>query len=230
MLAVLLDPEKCRREILSLTLTELDKVKPDFIFIGGSSKSCSPDNLLNELKRYDVPKVLFPGDASQFNSNADALLFLSLLSGRNADYLIGQHVRSAIEIKQTGMEVIPTGYILMDGGTISSVSKVSHTKPISINDINNVHATSIAGELLGMKLIYLEAGSGAENPIPSNIISVVKNGIDIPLIVGGGLNSTTQLKTTFEAGADIAVIGNHFETHPEAISEFVHFLNAHINK
>lgn len=230
MLAVLLDPEKCQGKNLSDILSELDKATPDFIFIGGSSKSCSPDILLNEVQKYPIAKILFPGDTSQFDSKADALLFLSLISGRNADYLIGQHVRSALEIKKSGIEVIPTGYILINGGKIASVNIVSETQPISSDDLDNVLSTAVAGELLGMKLIYLEAGSGATHPVPSEMIAAVKKSLDIPLIVGGGISSVSQLKTVLDSGADLVVVGNHFEKNSEAISEFIHFMKKYNEK
>lgn len=224
MLAVLLDPEKCRNKLLDNVLMQLKDQHPDFIFIGGSSRCCSTENLINELNGIPVPKVLFPGDASQFSPKADALLFLSLISGRNPDYLIGQHVKSALEIKKSAVEIIPTGYVLIDGGTDSSVKRVSKTEPISADDVETACATSIAGELLGMKMIYLEAGSGAKNPVSKEMISAVKAVLDIPLIVGGGIKTIAQLKTAFDAGADLVVVGNVFETETDRIGEFIRFV------
>ena len=155
------------------------------------------DTLLTALQAFQTPKFLFPGDASQFSKKADGILFLSLISGRNSDYLIGQHVQSALEIKASRIEVIPIGYILIDGGTDSSVSKVSQTDPIAADDIQKATATAVAGELLGMKAIYLEAGSGAKNPVAPKMIAKVKKHLNIPLIVGGGIKSKEQLKTAF---------------------------------
>lgn len=224
MLAVLLDPDKCVGEVLNNTLNQLSICSPDFIFIGGSiTKNCT-DELLNALKDIHVPKILFPGDSSQFSPKADGLLLLSLLSGRNADYLIGQHVRSALYIKQSGVEVIPTGYILIDGGKKSAVEYVTGTQPIGAQDAENCTATAVAGELLGMKLIYLEAGSGALNPVSVQLIRETKSQLDIPLIVGGGIKTKEQLKKTLDAGADIVVIGNVFETETDKISDFVCFV------
>lgn len=223
MLAVLLDPEKCVGEILTKTLLQFEKTLPDLILIGGSSKSCSTDTLLSSLQAFRTPKILFPGDASQFSEKADGILYLSLISGRNSDYLIGQHVQSALQIKASRIEVIPTGYILIDGGTDSSVSRISQTVPIAADDIQTTTATAIAGELLGMKTIYLEAGSGAKNPVSSEIISTVKKHLHIPLIVGGGIKSKEQLQTTFAAGADLVVVGNIFESDTDKISEFINF-------
>ncbi|PIF02669.1 MAG: geranylgeranylglyceryl/heptaprenylglyceryl phosphate synthase [Paludibacter sp.] len=221
MLVVLLDPEKCINERLDKTLFELKKKQPDFIFVGGSTKKYSTDTLLEALKDIDVPTIVFPGDVSQFSNKADALLLLSLLSGDNPDYLIGQQRRGALDIKKSKVEVIPTAYLLIDGGKKSSVERVSKTEPISRLDIGEVVSTSVAGELLGMKLVYLEAGSGALLPISSQMISAVKNELDIPLIVGGGIRTEKALKRAYESGADIVVIGNLFETESKKISSFI---------
>lgn len=225
MLAVLLDPEKCKGELLDKVLMQLKLSQPDFIFIGGSTKSCRTEDLLDNLSGISVPKVLFPGDASQFSPKADALLFLSLISGRNPDYLIEQHVHSALKIKKSGVEVIPVGYVLIDGGTNSSVKRVSNTEPIDAGDIKKAVSTAVAGELLGIKMIYLEAGSGAMNPVSAEMISAVKAELSIPLIVGGGIKTTDQLNSAFDAGADLVVVGNVFETHTDRIGEFVKELN-----
>lgn len=165
----------------------------------------------------DVPVVLFPGDAQQFTDQADALLYLSLVSGRNPEYLIGQHVRSAIQIRQSGVETIPTGYILVDGGTITSTMQVTHTEPILAKDIDTIVATAMAAEMLGMKMVYLEAGSGAACPVSSVIIRAVREAINIPIIVGGGLRSREALDSAYEAGADLCVVGNVLENHPELL-------------
>lgn len=225
LLAVLLDPEKCRNELLSKVLKQLENHQPDFIFIGGSSTNCCTENLLSKLEQIQTPKILFPGDASQFTPKADALLFLSLISGRNTDYLIGQHVQSALTIKKTGIEVIPVGYILIDGGTNSAVKRVSKTEPIGADDLEMSVSTAVAGELLGMKMIYLEAGSGALIPVSPVIISAVKSELSIPLIVGGGIKEANQLKTAFDSGADLVVVGNIFESETEKMGEFVKVVN-----
>lgn len=224
MLAVLLDPDKCFGSVRENVLKQLSKSHPDFIFIGGSKTSNCTHELINSLKEIHVPKVLFPGDASQFSPNADALLFLSLISGRNADYLIGQHVTSAIEIKKSNIEVIPTAYILIDGGNETAVKKISNTTPINFDDVELSKSTALAGELLGLKMTYLEAGSGAENSVSENIIRAVKSEISHPLIVGGGIKTISQLESAFFAGADLVVVGNLFETHPEKISEFIDYV------
>ncbi|MGC3978661.1 MAG: geranylgeranylglyceryl/heptaprenylglyceryl phosphate synthase [Paludibacteraceae bacterium] len=225
MLIVLLDPDKFTGEVRTKVLEEFSAFIPDFIFIGGSKTTNSVSELLTSLRHINVPKVLFPGDASQFTSEADALLFLSLISGRNADYIIGQHVTSAKRIKESGIEVIPTAYILIDGGKETAVKKVSKTMPIAADDIETGVATAVAGELLGLKLTYLEAGSGANQPVVAEMIAAVKKAISHPLIVGGGIKSTAQLQQAYDAGADLVVVGNLFETHPEKISKFISYVN-----
>jgi len=224
MLAVLLDPDKCTGSVLTETLAEFEKCTPDFIFIGGSTGMFNTEGLLLSLKNVQTPKILFPGDASQFCPTADGLLFLSLISGRNPDYLIDQHVQSAIEVKKSSVEVIPTGYILIDGGNISAVERVSNTCPLNPDDVTVCVSTAIAGELLGLKLIYLEAGSGAKYPVPETIIRAVKQVLNIPLIVGGGIRTKEQLDAAFHAGADLVVIGNLFETQTVKISELVNYV------
>jgi putative glycerol-1-phosphate prenyltransferase len=173
--------------------------------------------------------ILFPGNASQFSTKADALLYLSLLSGRNAEFLIGQHITSAISIKKTNIEVIPTGYILIDGDKTSSVEYISNTRPIPRDKKEIARSTAIAGELLGMKLIYLEAGSGAVTPVPTDMIDFVSQELSLPLIVGGGIKTTEQLTAAFNAGADIVVVGNIFESNPKKISEFVEITRSYVS-
>lgn len=227
MLAVLLDPEKCIDTVLENTLSQLALSLPDVILIGGSTRSYSTDFLVGKLSSIPVPKILFPGDVSQFSPCADAMLYLSLLSGRNSDYLIGQHVISALEIKRSGIEIIPTAYILIDGGRLSAVERISDTTPMNINATDDIIATAIAGELLGMKMVYLEAGSGANYPVMDTTIAAVKRELNIPLIVGGGIRETGQLKNALDAGADMVVVGNAFEQSPEKISEFVAFIKTY---
>jgi len=175
--------------------------------------------LLKEETKAEI--VLFPGNASQFSTKADALLYLSLLSGRNPEFLIGQHVTSSIAIKKTNIEVIPTAYILIDGGKLSSVEYISNTRPIPNDKKEIALSTAVAGELLGMRLVYLEAGSGANTPIPVEMIEYVCADLSLPLIVGGGIKTTKQLTDAFDAGADLVVIGNVFETDQSKIAEFI---------
>ena len=223
MLAVLLDPDQCRGSVLASTVAALKSNTPDFIFVGGShTVTTSVDSLIELLKdEVKTNVVLFPGNVSQFSVHADALLYLSLLSGRNAEYLIGQHLTSAVAIKKSNIEVIPTGYLLIDGGKPSSVEYISNTRPIPRDKNEIALSTAVAGELLGMRLIYLEAGSGANIPVPTEMIEYVSAGLSLPLIVGGGIKNTTQLAAAFDVGADLVVVGNVFEKDPAKIAEFV---------
>jgi phosphoglycerol geranylgeranyltransferase len=231
MLAVLLDPDKCKdRHIISI-ISMLKSDPPDFVFVGGSHTILSTNSLIELLKDELSSKiVLFPGNASQFSEKADALLFLSLLSGRNPEYLIGQHVNSAIGIKESGVEVIPTAYILIEGGSTSAVEYMSNTRAIPRNKKDIAVSTAVAGELLGMHLTYLEAGSGAQIPVPGEMIQAVRWNLDTPLIVGGGIRTPQAMINAFEAGADLVVIGNIFEAHPELIAEFAEAQKAYNEK
>ncbi len=232
MLAVLLDPEKTPISSLPSLCTYLNQSSVDFIFIGGSTDSTSIDTFVRTLKKEFAVQssplyggirgglVLFPGSLHQFTPEADALLFLSLLSGRNPEMLIGSQVRAARRVRQSGIETISMGYILIDGGRLSSVEKASDTRAIPSTDINQIIDTAIAAELLGMQSVYLEAGSGAANPVSPDTIREVRKNISIPLIVGGGICTPEQMKAAYQAGADIVVIGNHFEQHPEQIPFF----------
>lgn len=222
MLAVLLDPDKCVGGVLSATISALKTNPPDFIFVGGSHTLVSIDlfiDLLREETKANI--VLFPGNAAQFCNNPDALLYLSLISGRNAEFLIGQHITSSVAIKKSNIEVIPTGYILIDGGKPSSVEYISNTRSIPRDKKEIALSTAIAAELLGMRMIYLEAGSGANNVVPPEMIEYVYDGLSLPLVVGGGIKTTEQMTDAFDAGADLVVVGNIFETQPEKITEFV---------
>jgi putative glycerol-1-phosphate prenyltransferase len=185
----------------------------DYIFIGGSTvKNGLTDAFIKNLKLHTLlPIVLFPGDFSQLTKRADALLFLSLLSGRNPEYLIEQQIKSVPFLKNTDLEIIPTGYILLDGGTQSSVLKISKTKPIPQENTELAVDTALAGMYKGKKLIYLEAGSGATKPVNGEIISKVKTHISVPVIVGGGICSRKQLHYAYDHGADLVVIGTAFE-------------------
>lgn len=231
MLVVLLDPDQCQGSLLSAILDTLKKGIPDFIFVGGSHINSSVDNLIAALKKeIEVPIVLFPGNASQFSQEVDALLYLSLISGRNAEYLIGQHVISSFAIKQSGIEVISTAYLLIDGGKVSAVEYMSNTRSIPREKKEIVVSTALAGELLGMQMIYFEAGSGAIFPVPKEVISYVKSFTSIPIAVGGGIQTTEKLKECFDAGADIAVVGNLFEIYPNKIQDFIYFTHQYNEK
>lgn len=213
LLAVLIDPEKTEPQNLSEFIEKINASKATHIFVGGSTV---PDKLTEtlvlEIKKYtEIPVVLFPGDVTQITNKADGLLFLSLLSGRNPEYLIGKHVDAITKLRDSKLEVIPTGYILIENGKETSVQKVTGTVPMARKDILRITDTAKAGELLGMKCIYLEAGSGALHPITTEIISEVKKDLNIPLIVGGGIRSIEQMENAYQSGADLLVIGTAFE-------------------
>ena len=228
MLAVLLDPDKCRHTECVALLALMEQYPPDFIFVGGSRVSHSVEQFVAQLKATtNLPVVLFPGDVSQFTPKADALLYLSLLSGRNAEYLIGQHVRSSIEIKASGIECIPTAYLLIDGAKTSAVEYVSNTRPIPSDEHDLIVATALAGELLGMQMLYLEAGSGANKTVPLEVVAAVRQAIGLPLIVGGGIKTPEKLDEIFHAGANIAVVGNVLETQAHLLQSFIAVRNKH---
>ncbi len=210
--ALLIDPDK----YVPTTLQQIynSSPLPDLIFVGGSLVMNDTTKTITNIKSITqdkTPIVLFPGDYSQISPNADALLLLSLVSGRNPEYLIGQHTKAALRIKQIGIETIPTAYMLIDGGRVTSVQYISGTTPLPADKTDLSTATALASEMLGMKMIYLEAGSGALNPVPKEIISAIRQNVNIPLIVGGGLRSPQAIKNAFDAGADIVVIGTAIE-------------------
>lgn len=213
LLAVLIDPDKMRLNTLSSFMEKLNASIATHIFVGGSEVDAkATDVLVKELKKItNLPIILFPGDVTQITESADALLFLSLISGRNADYLIDKHVQAASILKDSELEIISTGYILIENGKQTSVQRVTQTKPMQRKDISKILDTAFAGQLLGQKLLYLEAGSGATLPVDSEIVSAVKKAVTIPVIVGGGIRSKTQLNNAYKAGADLVVIGTAFE-------------------
>jgi len=222
LFAVLVDPAKTEVSQLNKLLKAIEKRPVDFIFIGGSLASAHQlDQCIQILKDYQTaPIVIFPGNEVQIHPQADAILLLSLISGRNPDLLIGKHVNAALQLKKSKLEVIPTGYMLIESGKLTSVAYMSHTLPIPRDKNDIASATALAGELLGMKLIYLEAGSGAENAVPAEMIKMVKDTIDIPLIVGGGIDTAEKYELALKAGADLIVVGNALEKKPELLLEF----------
>jgi putative glycerol-1-phosphate prenyltransferase len=223
LLTVLIDPDKTKPDSLSGFLKKVNDSKATHIFVGGSVvEEKTTENLVSEIKNLsDLPVIIFPGDVSQIAEKADALLFLSLISGRNPDYLIGKQVEAVSKLRKTNLEVIPTGYVLIENGKETSVQKVTSTIPMLRNNIQEIVNTAIAGELLGMKLIYLEAGSGALHPINTNIISSVKQELNIPLIIGGGIRNKEQLDKAYKAGADMVVIGTAFEKDESFFNELI---------
>jgi putative glycerol-1-phosphate prenyltransferase len=210
LFAVLVDPGKTDVSQLNKLLKAIEKRPVDFIFIGGSLASAHQlDQCIQILKDYQTaPIVIFPGNEVQIHPQADAILLLSLISGRNPDLLIGKHVNAALQLKKSKLEVIPTGYMLIESGRLTSVAYMSHTLPIPRDKNDIASATALAGELLGMKLIYLEAGSGAEQPVPAEMIKEVKEVLNIPLIVGGGIDNAEKYQEALKAGADLIVVGN----------------------
>ncbi|WP_166920797.1 phosphoglycerol geranylgeranyltransferase [Flavobacterium poyangense] len=213
LLAILLDPDKIVWENLGHLLLKIKQSPATHIFVGGSVvQTTILEELMTELKqKTNLPVVLFPGDPSQISSQADAILFLSLLSGRNADYLIEYQVQAAPILKKTNLEVISTGYILIESGNETAVARVSKTQPLDRQDLDLVLATAQAGEMLGNKLIYLEAGSGAKEAVPLEMITLVAQNVEIPVIVGGGIVDLQGIQKAYTAGADLVVIGTAFE-------------------
>ncbi len=213
LLAVLIDPEKVAIKKLPNFFAKVHQSIATHIFVGGSTDADKQtDTVVLAIKKLThLPVVLFPGNVSQITKNADGILFLSLLSGRNPEYLIEQQIKSIPLLKETELEIIPTGYILVDGGKETTTQKVSNTKPIAQKNINLIKNTALAGAFSGKKLIYLEAGSGAKLPVESTIINLVKSNLSIPLIVGGGIRTKKQLDNAFSSGADLVVIGTAFE-------------------
>jgi geranylgeranylglyceryl phosphate synthase family protein len=229
LFVVLMDPDTYSQEAtIDRFVILLNRSKPDLLFVGGSLTHESTARLIRQLrKRCTIPTVLFPGNVLQFTPEADALLFLSLISGRNPDFLIGQHVQIAPVVKQSGIETISTGYILVQSDTATAVEYISNTRPIPRHKPQLAAATAIAGELLGNRLIYLEAGSGATPPVPPEMVTKVKASIEIPLIVGGGLRTEDDILRVLEAGADAVVVGNILETFPEKMVEFAEIIRSY---
>jgi len=234
-LAVLFDPDKIsdiRSIIRQINLCEENKV--DFIFVGGSLiTSDNFSRIISVIKsNSDIPVAIFPGNHIQIDANADALLLLSLISGRNPDFLIGQHVLAAPILKKSNLEIIPVGYLLINSGPHTSASYMSNTTPIPSDKPTIAACTAMAGEMLGLRSIYLDAGSGAVDPVPQRVISTVKRAINQPLIVGGGINSISRADLALEAGADIIVIGNGVENDDGLLSQIsgrIHSINEELN-
>ncbi|MDT0553559.1 geranylgeranylglyceryl/heptaprenylglyceryl phosphate synthase [Urechidicola vernalis] len=213
MLAILLDPDKLKLEIISEIIDKINNQNVDLIFVGGSTvQKGITDNCIKEIKKYsNIPVLIFPGDYTQLTDEGDAVLFLSLLSGNNPEYLVHQQVKSAPFLKNSTLEIIPTGYILIDGGKETAVQRVSKTLPIPQNEIEKIINTALAAQYMGKDLVYLEAGSGATEPMEVIIIKTVSMQLDIPLIVGGGIRTKEQLENAYKNGADVVVIGTAFE-------------------
>ncbi len=224
LLAVLLDPDELENEHkIRETVGILDASGVDLIFYGGSLISGNYfESALRKIKSLtNIPVLLFPGSALQVSGLADAILFTSLISGRNPEYLIGQQVLAAPEVRKSGIEVIPTGYLLIDSGKPTTASYVSNTAPIPHNKPQIAATTALAGELMGLQLMYLDGGSGAEYAVSHKMIAEVKSQISVPLVVGGGINTPEELIDRFSAGADVAVVGTAAEKDPFIIRDMV---------
>jgi phosphoglycerol geranylgeranyltransferase len=211
--AVLVDPDKYNSKQLVDLAGTAGKSMVSYFFVGGSL--LSEDTLENTIRvlkdNSNIPVIIFPGDIMQINPYADAILLLSLISGRNPELLIGKHVVAAPYLKKSGLEILPTGYMLIDSGRQTTASYMSNSSPIPCDKDEIAVSTALAGEMLGLKLIYMDGGSGAMNPIPVKMIERVKENITVPLIVGGGIRTPQAAKERFEAGADIVVVGNAIE-------------------
>jgi phosphoglycerol geranylgeranyltransferase len=221
-IAVLVDPDKVSdqgqlQHLINLASENL----VDFFLVGGSLvTTTNMSEVVKQIKdNVSIPVILFPGNSMQIEPGADALLFLSLISGRNPELLIGQHVIAAPIIKNTKLEVIPTGYMLINSGRTTSVAYISNTTPIPDDKYSLAACTAMAGEMLGLRAIYMDAGSGAEKEISARMITTVKKSISVPLIIGGGINSKQKAFSALEAGADMIVIGNALEKHPDLLIE-----------
>ncbi len=225
--AVLIDPDKVNISLLDQLMTHAVEAKVDYLLVGGSLVvSNHLDECIKHIKNNcSIPVILFPGSPSQISKYADALLYLSLISGRNPELLIGQHVISAPFVKQSGLEIISTGYMVIDGGAPTTVSYISNATPIPADKNEIALCTALAGEMLGMKLIYMDAGSGAKRAISESMIKKVASNIDAPLIVGGGIITAEKAYLNCKAGADVIVVGNAIEKEislMREISEAVH--------
>ena len=219
--AVLIDPDKVDHSMLDELMYLSTTATVDYFLVGGSLViSNHLDDVVQHIKKNcSIPVILFPGSPTQISKHADALLYLSLISGRNPELLIGQHVVSAPAVKQSGLEIMPTGYMVIDGGAPTTVSYISNASPIPHDKNEIAMCTAMAGEMLGMKIIYMDSGSGAKRPITETMIEKVSETISIPLIVGGGIIEAEKAYRNCKAGADVIVVGNAIEKDASLISE-----------
>jgi len=219
---ILIDPDRKNDDLIYEQVETANSSDVDAIFVGGSlmMDGKSKDRVEKIKRLSNIPVILFPGGVNQISDQYNAILFLSLLSGRNPHYLIGEQVISAPIIKDLKLETIPTGYILLDGGTVTSVEFMSGTRPIPMDKKDIVASHALAGQYLGMELIYLEAGSGAKRSVSKEIIEVVADAVDIPIIVGGGIKTPSLAETIVKAGASIIVTGTAVEKNSNCMEEF----------
>ena len=232
--AVLIDPDKIRLKSFKDVVNISKEANVDYFFIGGSLVvNDMLDIVLDSIrKNCNIPLILFPGNSFQLSYKADALLFLSLISGRNAELLIGKHVITAPFLKMSPLEIISTGYMLIDGGVDTTVNYMSNTNPIPHAKDDIALSTALAGELLGLKLIYLDAGSGAKIPVSKSMIEAVSGSTSVPIIVGGGIKTPEKARENVQAGADLVVVGNAIEHDPELIIEMssaIHSIKSTVN-
>ncbi len=226
----MIDPEKFRSQNSAIFFQKLKISNPNFIFVGGSTVSKTDfDFCISTIKKnLNFPVVIFPGGSHQISSNADAILLLSLLSGRNPDYLIGHHIAAAEELEEMDLEIIPTSYILVDGGKKTSVEFISQTSPLPSDQNAFARRIALAGKLQGKQLTYLDAGSGAINPISSSMIQHVKS-IGMPLIVGGGIRTIEEIERCHNAGANVVVIGNAIENDVDFLLDIANYQQSNYN-
>ncbi len=220
-MALLIDPDKADQESLFTLLSQTAIYPVDLFFVGGSviTNYNHPDVIGTIRQRTDVPVVLFPGNPLHIEASADAILLLSLISGRNPEFLIGQHVISAPLLKKSGLEILPTGYILVDSGVQTTVSYISGTTPLPYDKPDVAACTAMAGEMLGLQLMYLDAGSGARKPVSANMIRAVSTTVAVPIVVGGGIDSEEKAYDALQAGADLIVVGNGVEQNPDLLAQ-----------
>lgn len=225
-LAILIDPDGIMMEDVDYIISLSQKAHVDYFFIGGSLITDDVmDKCIRRIKsQSDIPCIIFPGSYHQISPDADAILFLSLISGRNAEMLIGQQVIAAPYIKKSGLEVISTGYINVDGGNPTTASYMSNSFPIPRDKPAIAASTAMAGEMLGHSIIFLDAGSGAKYPVNEKLIAAVRKSVDIPIVVGGGVKSLEQFSAALNAGADIVVIGDTIEKEPDRLYEFADYI------
>lgn len=226
--AVLVDPDKLTFEQLRETVQLSTVAGVDYFFVGGSLMMTNHlDAFVKSVKQHsDIPVVLFPGSTNQISKFADAIFLLSLISGRNAELLIGKHVEAAPALKASNIEILPTGYMLIDGGMPTTVSYISNTQPIPADKPDIASCTAMAGEMLGLKMLYLDSGSGAKNPISKDIIQQVRRHTQIPLIIGGGITTPQKALSNCKAGADVIVVGNAIEKDPALIKNMAEAIHS----
>ncbi len=224
--ALLVDPDKYNDRSLDKLIKRINQDPPDLLLVGGSILFNPIEITITALKLgTKLPVFIFPGNVIQLSDRADGILFLSLISGRNAEFLIGNHVLAAPHLNRSGIEVIPTGYMLIENGRSTSVEYMSNTRPIPDSKPEIAVATAMAGEMLGMKTIYLEAGSGAARPVGLDMIRAIRKQISLPLIVGGGISTVVGAREVYRAGADLIVVGTALERDPSLIKDFCSLRN-----